>query len=210
MLGFLRRHSCKNFDWETKRLLYLTLVRPHIGYASEVWAPYTIGNITRVESLQRRATKYILNLNWKSDLNYRERLLKSNLLPLSYWHEIKDLTFYFKCRMGLYKVPINSYVKPRPVIRATRNSSPSELLVPNCRTKLFQTSYFNRIPKLWNALPSSTRCLTSVKQFKLLLHKRYFNALQTSFNVDNPNTWKSVCTKCCAQRDILSSKICCY
>ena len=100
--------------------------------------------------------------------------------------------------------------RPRPVIRATRNSSPSELLVPNCRTKLFQTSYFNRIPKLWNALPSSTRCLTSVKQFKLLLHKRYFNALQTSFNVDNPNTWKSVCTKCCAQRDILSSKICCY
>ena len=78
-----------------------------------------------------------------------------------------------------------------------------------CKQCIKNNSIF-RIPKLWNALPSSTRCLTSVKQFKLLLHKRYFNALQTSFNVDNPNTWKSVCTKCCVQRDILSSKICCY
>ena len=36
MLGFLRRHVNKDFDTRTKRSLYLTLVRPSVGYATEV------------------------------------------------------------------------------------------------------------------------------------------------------------------------------
>ena len=39
MLGFLRRHCSTNVGTNQKRLLYLTFVRSHLDYASEVWAP---------------------------------------------------------------------------------------------------------------------------------------------------------------------------
>ena len=57
MLAFLRRNSVMSFTTDHRKLLYLTFVRSYIGYASEVWAPSTIGSITKIESLQRRATK---------------------------------------------------------------------------------------------------------------------------------------------------------
>lgn len=63
MLSFWRRHTLKSFDEDTRKLLYLSFVRPHIGYASEVWAPQEIDNLTRIERLQRRTTKYTLNMN---------------------------------------------------------------------------------------------------------------------------------------------------
>ena len=56
MLGFLRRHTCKSFDGDRRRLLYLTLVRSQIRYANEVWAPQSIGGKKKIVSLQRRAT----------------------------------------------------------------------------------------------------------------------------------------------------------
>ena len=67
MLGFLRRHSLKSFDMQTRRLLYLSFVRPLVGYASEVWYPQTINGITKVESLQRSATKFVLHVNWDDE-----------------------------------------------------------------------------------------------------------------------------------------------
>ena len=39
----------------------------------------------------RRATKFILQ---NYELSYLERLRKLNLLPISYWLEIKDLIFF--------------------------------------------------------------------------------------------------------------------
>ena len=89
MLAFLRRNSVMSFTTDHRKLLYLTFVRSYIGYASEVWAPSTIGSITKIESLQRRATKFILNTHWQEDISYHEHLSRLNLLPLTYWHEVK-------------------------------------------------------------------------------------------------------------------------
>lgn len=113
MLSFLRRHTFKSFDENTRKLPHLSFVRPHIGYASEVWAPQEISNLTRIERLQRRATKYILNMNYYNSIPYRDRLIRLNLLPVSYWHELKDLVFYFKCRTNHYNIPINDFVAPQ-------------------------------------------------------------------------------------------------
>ena len=48
-----------------------------------------------------------------------------------------------------------------------------DVLIPKCRTKIFQFSYFNRIAKLWNTLSESTRTLTSLNQFKSHVLQRY-------------------------------------
>ena len=121
-----------------------------------------------------------------------------------------DLIFYYKCRFGHFDFPIYEFVQPRALSRSTRNSSAFDLLIPKCRTKLFQTSYFNRLPKLWNNLPVYLRCCNSLKQFKTHLIAYYTNALKTAFDINTFNTWKSICLKCYSSRNIVTTKACCY
>ena len=83
MLGMLKRTST-----------HLTNIKTQLCYASEVWFP--VNNIQlskRVESVQRRATRWILMS--RGELSYKERLLALNLLPLKFDREIKDLVFLY-------------------------------------------------------------------------------------------------------------------
>ena len=50
MLAFLRRNSVMSSTVDHRKLLSLTFVRSYIGYASEVWAPSTIGSVTKIVS----------------------------------------------------------------------------------------------------------------------------------------------------------------
>jgi hypothetical protein len=121
LLGFLPRNCSQMTDTRWRRLLYLSLVRSHLSYASEIWA----------EGVQRRATKFMLQ---NYELSYLERLRKFNLLPISYWLEIKDLILFFKCKQGLYDLDISSFVTFSSN-RSSRTRSAS----------LFRNSFFNRI-----------------------------------------------------------------
>ena len=61
-LGYIRRSTIKIKTISVRRTLYLTLVRFHLVYASQVWAPQSVDLIKRTEHVQRRASKYILDL----------------------------------------------------------------------------------------------------------------------------------------------------
>ena len=58
-LHLVRRTVTSN-NIQTKRRLYLALVRSHFSYCSQLWRPLLIMDIKRLEQVQRRATKYIL------------------------------------------------------------------------------------------------------------------------------------------------------
>jgi hypothetical protein len=63
MLGFLRHNCIHLTDMKCRRSLYLALVRAHLCYGSELWAPQsTSKDLLRIESVQRRASKYINNI----------------------------------------------------------------------------------------------------------------------------------------------------
>ena len=81
---------------KTHRTLYLSIVRCHLGYATQVWSPQSIGLLKWVENVQRRATKLILKLPFRCDVTYKTRLQLTNLLPTSYWHEFLDIVFFYK------------------------------------------------------------------------------------------------------------------
>ena len=117
---------------QTIGVLYLTFVRSYIGYASEVWAPSTIGSITKNRESSTQGNKIHLKhalargyfLSWAP---FSPQSATVNILARSH-----------------YTVPIADYVKPKGT-RLTRHSSDQDVLIPKCRTKLFQFSYFNRI-----------------------------------------------------------------
>jgi hypothetical protein len=62
MLGYIRRSTLDTKTISVRRTLYLSLVRSQLCYGSQVWAPQSVNLIKRTERVQRRATKYILDL----------------------------------------------------------------------------------------------------------------------------------------------------
>ena len=77
-----------------RRSAYLTLVRSHLDYATQVWTPQSIDLIRKLERVQRRATKHILDLPFICDQTNGDRLMNLNLLPISYWHGFLGMTFF--------------------------------------------------------------------------------------------------------------------
>ncbi len=99
MLGFLKRNCTYLTDVNSRRSLYLSLVRALLSYGSELWAPQTTSKVLlTIEGVQRRATKYILQ-DYNS--SYADRLTKLKLLPISYWYEIKDIISSPKSNLDL-------------------------------------------------------------------------------------------------------------
>ena len=88
ILGMIRRAFGKSNSVITKAKLYTSLIRSQLAYCSIIWRPYLIQDIIKLESIQRRATKFIMN-DYTSD--YKSRLLHLNLLPLMYVFEITVL-----------------------------------------------------------------------------------------------------------------------
>ena len=100
ILGYVRRSTLDIKRVTDSCTLYLSLVRAQLCYGSQIWAPLTITAIQHTEQLQRRATKFILNLPFRCNTIYKERLLQLNLIPLGYWHEYLDMTFFYKLIHG--------------------------------------------------------------------------------------------------------------
>jgi len=76
---------------EAKKQLYIASVRSQLLYCSKLWRPKLIKDITMLERVQRRATKYILN-DYTS--TYKSRLQQLQMLPLMYIYEFNDLMFF--------------------------------------------------------------------------------------------------------------------
>ena len=71
VLGVINR-TFKYLDPNTMRLLYTSLVRPHLDYASNIWNPYLLEEMRTIEKIQRRATKLIPSIK---QCTYQERYL---------------------------------------------------------------------------------------------------------------------------------------
>ena len=59
-LAFVKRnlYACSE---ETKRAVYVSLVRPHLEYATAVWDPYRQNQVERLEAIQSSAVR-LLNM----------------------------------------------------------------------------------------------------------------------------------------------------
>ena len=80
MMGLILR----TIDYLTKETfvpLYTALVRSHLEYAQCVWSPYLQQDITRIEKVQRRATKQVHSIK---HLPYEQRLQYLSLPTLAY------------------------------------------------------------------------------------------------------------------------------
>jgi hypothetical protein len=88
LLGFVRRSSTEITNTRTRRTLYLSVVHPVLGYTSQICSPQSIDLLKRTERsqrIQRRASKFILNLSYMCSESYRERLITTNAVIILAW-----------------------------------------------------------------------------------------------------------------------------
>ena len=126
----------ENQSTQTRRTLYLSIVRCQLGYATQAWSPQSIGLLKRVENVQRRATKLILKLPFFCNVTYNTRLKLTNLLPISYWHEFLDIVFFYKAVNNLVFIDSEALPATRQSTRSTRSSSSNAItyIPKRCRT----------------------------------------------------------------------------
>ena len=136
--------------------LYLAIVRPALGYATQAWSPRTIDLIRRIKRVQRRASKFILDLPFLCEESYRDRLLSIDILPICYWHEFLDLVFFFKATNGI--VCVSHDVLPERIVptRVTRASaSNAKSFTPKkCRTSTYQHFFCKNFLNLERSSPA--------------------------------------------------------
>ena len=212
MLGFIRRSTIEMHDVGARKYLYLQLVRNNFAYASQVWSPQTIKLIEDIEKVQRRATKYILNLGFITNVPYTTRLLQLDLLPLTFWHEYLDLVLLYKIINGY--TYIDNSARPTMagsgITRSESNENVIKFSIPFANTVTFQTSYFIRACKTWNTLSCDLRHRDiGLNTFKSKLKTYYKHALSKVYNCDDPRTWKSICVKCRRARSLDGVLRCC-
>ena len=212
MLGYIRRTTLDIKTISLRRTLYLTFVRSKLCYASQVWAPQSVELIKRLERIQRRASKFILDLPFMCEVSYTQRLDMLDLLPLCYWHEFLDLVFFFKCIHGMVNINNNVLPPTQNRERITRSADTNCLMfiTTKCRTATFQKSFLSRCARVWNILPNElTSKNASFGSFKNRLYNYYKSALDI-YDVEDPRTWKSICLSCNMSRNLSRSTSCCY
>ena len=96
-------------DINSFKLLYTSLVRPHIEYANQVWCPHLKKQIEAIVNVRQRATKQVPGL---STLTYEEILRKLKLPTLSYRRSRGDMklpTLSYRRSRGDMKLSTLSY-----------------------------------------------------------------------------------------------------
>ena len=134
----------------------------------------------------------MLDLSFIYDQTYRVKLMKLNLLPISYWHEFLDMIFFFKVLTGTVRVLATG------TTRSNSNRNVSHFISRKCNTVTFQRSFLNRSTRIWNMLANDLRlsCNGQISQFKSIMYKYYVDALELNYDQENPRSWKTICPSC--------------
>ena len=165
------------------RKLYVSLVRPHLEYASPVWSPYHTGDKKTLEKVQHRLTRMARGLK---RLQYNERCDRLSLTSLDSRRKRADLIQLYRILNGLdtlrlcnppsFCTNING-----PTTRGHNKRLKAEIFSSTIRNKFGsgvsarEHFFTNRVVPYWNDLPQSVVDATSLQQFKRRLDEHIKN-----------------------------------
>ena len=167
-LGFIRRnlYSCPQ---RTKEAAYKTLVRPLVEYSSAVWDPHTNDLSKHLESVQKRAARFVCG-----DFTSRSKGCVSKMITSLNWdslaerRKIRRLTVLQQARSGHLSLPVGTLLQPAQ--RHSRHLNSNAYITLSTNKDCMKYSYFARTVKDWNSLPEHITNITSIPQFKEAVH----------------------------------------
>jgi hypothetical protein len=122
-------------------------------------------------------------------MSYKDRLVLTGLIPLSYRREALDIGSAHQAINGYFGQTINFLFPPRLQRRTTRFSERQNVLRDSdARTETYRSFYTQRINLLWNKLPDEVRAMPYVpgsRSFKTKVSLYYGQMCCNYFEVDN-------------------------
>ena len=191
-LGMTRRNCHFVIDQNRRRILYLTMVRSQFEHCSIVWRPTTATLMSKLESLQKRAIKWILFEEYTSytHTSYITKCKQLNILPLSERFNYLDLIYFFKIIQGLIPVELPPYIVRFSGNSRLRSSHLDEhcyisTVAPRSESAPFAKSFYIRTIGKWNNLPLELRCIDCMIEFKSELVKYLWSSLSDVSDSEN-------------------------
>lgn len=162
-VNFFGRVS-RMLDRETKITVYNTIIAPHINYCATILYLSGSTNIDRVQKLQNKAMRIILNAYRRTHILD----MLNNLKWLSVYQKLKlyVLIFIYKVKNKLLPEYLNSCIQLREAVYVTRNVD--TLRLPLYRKSATQNSLMYNGAKLFNDLPLEIRNVSNLAAFRKL------------------------------------------
>ena len=108
-LGLLKR-TLSPCSQNVKSIAYKMLVRPQLEYASEVWSPYTMKCIKKIEQIQRNSCRFIFH-EYHRDTDTSLLINRLNLDSLYARRLIQQATMFYKIHYSLVDICPPSYIQ---------------------------------------------------------------------------------------------------
>ena len=138
------------------------MVRPIVEYANTVWSPYTKRNISLLETVQRRAARFVFR-DFSYSSSVTSMLQKLGWPTLEQRRRISKAIMLYKILNNLVAIPADKYTTPNN--NYTRGH-PQRLRTVSCRINVFLHSFFPSTIVIWNNLPSSVIDSNNIHEFK--------------------------------------------
>ena len=164
-LAFLNR-NLKGCPKKLRDTAYISLIRPALEYSCSVWHPHKKSNRDKIEKVQRRAARFVLN-------NFRHKASVSEMLHDLRWKSLdgrrqdQRLVLYYKIINGLALVEKEDILTPADSDTRKNHSFKFKHLQANRDSYRF--SFFPAIIRSWNNFPFGIEKVNSVEGFKLKL-----------------------------------------
>ena len=144
-------HHC---SYAVKEKLYLTLVCPHLEYATTSWDPFTVKNISSIKKVQRQAACFVTN-TYRRDTSVTKLLNQPDCQStLQVRRETHHTMYFYKMINNQLDIDYQSHIETRPDRR--RRGHSNQFVIPAANTDVYANSYFPRILRMWNNLLQST------------------------------------------------------
>lgn len=177
VLGCLR-HTFKFMNKEIFTMLYKSLVRPHLEYASCIWSPHLKRDQDAIERVQRRATKLVPELK---DLPYATRLQHLNLPTLKFRRRRADLIEAYRIISNQHHINGHCHCSQCPTKQLLEISTNTHTrghkykLKTQIATGARKNFFSTRVTSDWNKLKEETTTAENVNCFKSRLEKDWSN-----------------------------------
>ena len=170
ILGFLNRnlhHTPQNIKEYTCKQLVL----PSVDYCSSIWDPYIKSDISKLEMLQHRVARFVMNKPWNRHRQQHNESITKMLADL-HWPTLQNrrkqahLILMFKIVNANLTVPVRCLPLPSS-LTCTRANHPMKYAHLQSNMDIYKYSFLPRTIPQWNNLQIEnieTLTLTAFKE----------------------------------------------
>ncbi len=144
------QRSFKNCTSKTKELLYFSLVRSLLEYASTLWDPHISSKATFLEKIQRRAARFVLNRYGITD-SVTDMLKQLNWESLDNRRTVNRLCCFYKVYFEISGWKgLNKFLKPPTFIGRGHEF---KVFLNQSKSNIYLHSFIQFTSAEWNNLP---------------------------------------------------------